>query len=145
VAQAQAHVLETPERLLERHGLRPTAQRVAVVAELAKERDDVTAQRLHARMRADGARIGLATVYRTLALLHEKGVVDTIPHHPGELCYRVCGEDHHHHLVCSGCHRVVELAGCELDAWLARAAEEHGFVTTSHHLEATGLCAGCRS
>jgi len=145
MASRQPRAREAPERLLERHGLRPTAQRVAVVAELARERDDVTAQRLHARMRSDGARIGLATVYRTLALLHERGVVDTIPHHPGELCYRVCGEDHHHHLVCSSCHRVVELAGCELDAWLTQSAQQHGFVATGHHLEVTGLCSTCQA
>jgi Fur family ferric uptake transcriptional regulator len=135
---------ETPERLLERRGLRPTPQRVGVLAELMHERDDVTAQELHKRMGAHGARIGLATVYRTLALLRERGVVDALAHHPGELCYRVCGADHHHHLVCSSCHRVVELADCSLDSWLDDAAARHGFVPTGHRLEVTGLCPTCR-
>jgi Fur family ferric uptake transcriptional regulator len=135
---------ESPERLLERRGLRPTPQRVGVLHELASERDDVTAQELHRRMRERGSGIGLATVYRTLSLLREKGVVDALTHRPGELCYRVCGAEHHHHLVCSSCHRVVELGGCELDAWLADAAGKHGFVATGHHLEVTGVCESCR-
>ena len=48
-------------------------------------------------------------------------------HHRGEACYRLCGEGHHHHLVCSGCHRVVELGDCELDPWLTDLTAEHGF------------------
>ena len=58
-------------------------------------------KRLLERLREQGARIGLATVYRTLALLAERGVIDTLAHHTGELCYRLCGDTHHHHLMCS--------------------------------------------
>jgi Fur family ferric uptake transcriptional regulator len=126
-------------------GLRPTAQRVGVLAELMREQDDVTAQELHERLRARGERLGLATVYRTLNALAEEGVVDALAHHPGELCYRWCGDEHHHHLVCSSCHRVVELAECELDPWLDRIAAQHGFVATDHRLEVAGVCAGCRA
>jgi Fur family ferric uptake transcriptional regulator len=135
----------SPEQLLARRGLRQTPQRVGVVAELLRERDDVTAQELHQRLRAEGTRIGLATVYRTLAVLRDHSVVDTLSHHPGELCYRICVDDeHHHHLVCSSCHRVVELGECALDEWLAEAAATHGFISTGHRLEVTGLCAACR-
>ncbi len=127
-----------------RAGVRPTPQRVAVAEELIAESDDVTAQELHARLRARGRRLGLATVYRTLALLTEAGAVDTLAHHPGELCYRWCGSGHHHHLTCSRCHRVVELGECELDPWLERLSAAHGFVPTGHRLEVAGLCASCR-
>ncbi len=125
-------------------GVRPTGQRVRVLAELMRERDDVTAQALHDRFRRRGERIGLATVYRTLTLLAGGGAVDALSHHRGELCYRWCGDEHHHHLVCSSCHRVVEVGDCELDAWLDQVAANHGFVATGHRLEVTGLCADCR-
>ncbi|MGH3040358.1 MAG: Fur family transcriptional regulator [Gaiellaceae bacterium] len=130
--------------LLEGAGVRPTRQRITVVAELMGERDDVTAQELHERLRGRGERLGLATVYRTLGLLSEEGVIDALSHRPGELCYRWCGDGHHHHLVCSSCHRVVELAECELEPWLDRISEAHGFVTTGHRLEVSGLCEECR-
>lgn len=136
---------EVPERLLERRGLRPTPQRVSVLAELIKERDDVTAQGLHQRLRAEGARVGLATVYRTLAALREKGIVDTLSHHPGELCYRLCADEHHHHLVCTSCHRVIELGDCDLEPRLQQLAAAHGFVATGHRLDVAGLCATCRA
>jgi Fur family ferric uptake transcriptional regulator len=125
-------------------GVRPTRQRVRVLAELMGEQDDVTAQELHDRLRSGGEKLGLATVYRTLGLLAEAGVVDALSHRPGELCYRRCGQEHHHHLVCSSCHRVVELANCELDPWLERTSKAHGFVTTGHRLEVSGLCGACR-
>ena len=125
-------------------GVRPTRQRLTVAAELMRERDDVTAQELHSRLRGRGERLGLATVYRTLSLLADAGAVDTLAHHPGELCYRWCGDEHHHHLVCSRCHRVVELGDCGLDTWLERQSARHGFVPTGHRLEVAGLCASCR-
>ncbi len=125
-------------------GVRPTRQRERVLAELMGERDDVTAQELYERLRSGGEKLGLATVYRTLGLLAEAGVIDVLSHRPGELCYRWCGEGHHHHLVCSSCHRVVELADCELDPWLERISQAHGFVTTGHRLEVSGLCSVCR-
>jgi Fur family transcriptional regulator, ferric uptake regulator len=134
-------------RLLERlsdTGLRVTRQRLRVLEELAREPHDVTAQELHRRLREQGERIGLATVYRTLGALAEHGIVDTLAHNPLEACYRLCGEGHHHHLVCSECHRVVELAECSLDEWLATAAAREDFVATAHHVEIVGVCGSCR-
>ena len=131
------------ERLVER-GVRPTQQRLRVLAELMDERNDATAQELHARLRARGERIGLATVYRTLSVLVDEGIVDALSHHDGERCYRLCGAEHHHHLVCTRCHRVVELTDCGIGDWLERAAHEQGFLATEHSLEVSGLCAACR-
>jgi Fur family ferric uptake transcriptional regulator len=139
-----AERISRAEGLLADSGLRSTRQRATVLAELLGEPDDVTAQELHERLRRRGERLGLATVYRTLGLLADEGVVDVLSHRPGELCYRRCAEGHHHHLVCSECHRVVELGECELGPWLQRVSGEHGFVATGHRLEVAGLCAACR-
>lgn len=132
------------ERLLAGHGVRATARRVQVLAELVAEPNDATAQALHDRLRRRGEPVGLATVYRTLGVLVDAGIVDSLSHGPGELCYRLCGEGHHHHLVCTGCHRVVEL-GCELDEWLESTVAVHGFRPTGHRLEVQGVCASCRA
>ncbi len=130
--------------LLDRHGVRATPRRLEVLEELAGERDDVTAQALWSRLRERDSRTGLATVYRTLALLEAAGVVDVLSHHSGEQCFRLCSEAHHHHLVCERCHRVVEIENCDLDGWVNRAAKRHGFVATAHRVEISGLCADCR-
>lgn len=129
--------------LLAGRGLRPTAQRLLVLDALAEVTDDATAQEIHERLRARSARIGLATVYRSLRLLAEHGVVDVLSHRPGEACYRLCGDGHHHHLVCTSCHRVIELRDCSLDAWLSDVAAAHGFALTGHEVEVSGLCGDC--
>lgn len=133
------------EELLRRKGVRPTPRRVAVLDELAAERDDATAQTLWHRLRERGEEtIGLATVYRTLSLLHERGVVDALSHHEGERCYRLCADGHHHHLLCERCHRVVEIDDCDLGGWVDDVAARHGFVASEHHIEISGVCSSCR-
>jgi Fur family ferric uptake transcriptional regulator len=113
--------------------------------ELSREPDDLTAQAIHRRLVARRKPVGLATVYRALHDLSAAGVVDALPHGGAETCYRLCGPGHHHHLVCSKCHRVVELTGCQLGDWLGRAGADEGFVVTDHTLEAVGLCGTCRT
>src|SRR4051795_4092262 len=137
---AQADLSE----LLAGKGVRVTPRRLEVLAELARERDDVTAQQLWHRLRERDSQTGLATVYRTLALFADTGVVDTMSHHGTELCYRLCTDSHHHHLVCSSCHRVVEVEQCGLGTWLDAVTKQHGFVATDHRVEITGLCRACR-
>jgi Fur family ferric uptake transcriptional regulator len=133
------------EQLLRQKGVRPTRQRLAVLEELAGERNDATAQSLWQRMRERGDQtIGLATVYRTLALLHERGVIDALSHHDGERCYRLCSDAHHHHLLCERCHRVVEVDDCDLGRWVDDVARRHGFVASEHRVEISGVCASCR-
>jgi Fur family ferric uptake transcriptional regulator len=139
--------VSTPEleRLLRAKDIRPTQQRLAVLAELSDEPNDATAQTLWQRLRDQGNRaIGLATVSRTLALLSDRGVIDSLSHHAKERCYRLCSDRHHHHLVCEGCHRVVELERCDLGDWARRTARKHGFVARGHQLELRGLCPACR-
>ena len=124
-------------------GVRPTRQRLLVLETLAAEPHDATAQEIHARLGEQGERVGLATVYRALAILREKDIVDELVHTAGETCYRLCSPGHHHHLVCSSCHRVEELEGCEIDSWVARTSKSHGFKASSHTVEVVGLCADC--
>src|SRR3981081_3125034 len=130
--------------LLARQGVRVTRQRLEVLVELSRERDDITAQELWRRLRERDSQTGLATVYRTLALLADKGVVDTLSHHGTELCYRLCTESHHHHLAGSGWPRVVTVEQCGLGTWLETVTAQHGFVATDHRVEITGLCRACR-
>ena len=133
-----------PGGLLAAKGVRATRQRLEVLAELARERDDVTAQSLWRRLREHGSTTGLATVYRTLALLHERGVIDSLSHHGTEQCYRLCTDAHHHHLLCTQCHRVVEIEQCGIDTWVDEVSKRHGFVATEHRVDIAGVCAACR-
>jgi Fur family ferric uptake transcriptional regulator len=122
---------------------RATRQRQAV-ADLLRERSDFrSAQQLHAELRERGSSVGLATVYRNLALLAQAGDLDTLQREDGELLYRQCSSRHHHHLVCRRCGRTVEVAGPAVEQWADRVAAEHGFSEVSHTLELFGTCAEC--
>jgi Fur family ferric uptake transcriptional regulator len=123
-------------------GIRPTAARVRVLEELAREPRDASAQAIHARLRGRRRTVGIATVYRALNELAEADLIDALAH-GGEMHYRLCGGAHHHHLVCSRCHRVIELTDCDLDGWLDRVGAQTGFTVTDHTLEVVGVCSDC--
>jgi len=122
---------------------RTTRQRVAVAGLLADSGEFRSAQDLHAALRASGASVGLATVYRNLGLMAELGEVDTLVREDGETLYRRCSDMHHHHLVCRQCGRTVEIAGPAVERWANAMAAEHGFSEVSHQLELFGLCGVC--
>jgi Fur family transcriptional regulator, ferric uptake regulator len=123
---------------------RNTRQRAEVLALLAGTEGFRSAQQLHADLRAQGAKVGLTTVYRTLQLLAEAGEVDQMRMPAGEQLYRRCGRGrHHHHLVCRSCGRTVELEGPDVERWADQQATEHGFTDVNHTFEIFGTCANC--
>jgi len=124
--------------------LRPTRQRRAVSAALDSVDDFRSAQDIHTLLKQQGANVGLTTVYRTLQALAESGEVDVLRTGEGEALYRRCSDGHHHHLVCRGCGRTVEVAGPTVERWADRVAAEHGFSDISHTLEIFGTCDLCR-
>ncbi|WP_101524839.1 Fur family transcriptional regulator [Nocardioides houyundeii] len=126
-------------------GLRPTRQRTAVTEALASYRDFRSAQEIHDLLAVKGERVGLATVYRTLAALAEAGVVDILRNEDGEAIYRRCSTTHHHHLVCRSCGATVEVEGPAVERWTQSIAAAHGYADISHDLEIFGTCPGCRT
>ena len=123
--------------------LRPTRQRTAVMEAMASIADFRSAQEIHALLESREAHVGLATVYRTLQLLSDVGVVDSLRAEDGELTYRRCSSHHHHHLVCRSCGAAVEVEGPAVEQWADSVSQEHGFVDVSHTLEIFGTCASC--
>ncbi len=124
---------------------RTTRQRVAVAELLADAGEFRSAQEIHAALRAKGASVGLATVYRNLGHMAELGELDTLVRDDGETLYRRCSDVHHHHLVCRECGHTVEIVGPDVERWAGAVAAEHGFSAVSHQLELFGLCARCRA
>ena len=123
---------------------RATRQRAAVAEALARAERFRSAQQLHDDLRQGGTSVGLTTVYRHLQALAEAGAVDVLRSDDGEARYRACGtEEHHHHLVCRGCGRSVEVAGPAVERWATSVAAEHGFSDVTHTLEVFGLCGSC--
>jgi len=122
---------------------RPTRQRRAVSAAVSASEDFRSAQDIHALLRRDGEKVGLATVYRILQSLAETGDVDVVKTDSGEAVYRQCSASHHHHLVCRSCGRTVEIKGPAVERWANAMAAEHGYTDVSHTIELFGTCPAC--
>jgi Fur family ferric uptake transcriptional regulator len=121
-----------------------TRQQAAVLTALERAGGFASAQDLHGALRASGDRVGLTTVYRTLQSLADDGEVDVLRSDAGEMVYRRCSSAaHHHHLVCRGCGRTVEVEGPEVETWAEQVARRHGFRDVTHTVEVFGVCRTC--
>ncbi len=122
---------------------RNTWQKDAVKHALGEATGFVSAQELHLVLRNHGSTIGLATVYRALADLAGTGEADSLQSQEGELLYRACTTEHHHHLICKNCGKTVEIEAHEVEKWAEKVAKQHGFREPSHTVEIFGLCGDC--
>ena len=123
---------------------RMTKQRQAVLDELTRVTDFRSAQQIFENLHSQGHRVGLATVYRSLQGLAEDGRVDTLRSSDGESLYRSCTSNHHHHhLVCRECGFTEEIEQSQIESWVTRVAQAHGFTGVEHSLELFGTCSTC--
>ena len=115
----------------------------AVITTLERAGGFASAQEVFQLMRKQGKSTGLATVYRALQKAATENSVDVIRKDDGEALYRLCATGHHHHLVCTGCGKTVEVEGSAVEKWANTVAKNNGFRKVSHVVELFGLCAKC--
>jgi Fur family ferric uptake transcriptional regulator len=137
--------LDDVKTYLRSRGLRNTEARRTILACVFGGSGHFTAEDLLDRLRASGARVSRASVYRTLGLLVEGGFVETREFRRGQMMYEaMLGQHHHDHLICSKCAKIVEFENPEIEALQERVARAHGFVLESHSLRLYGRCSSCR-
>jgi Fur family ferric uptake transcriptional regulator len=116
---------------------------VKVIGILERVGGFASAQELYQLLQRNGESIGLTTVYRALQSLVSDKIVDQLRRDDGEAIYRLCGDTHHHHLVCKQCGSTVEIEGTAIERWTKVIAEEHGFREVGHTAEIFGICPSC--
>ncbi|MCP1169624.1 MULTISPECIES: Fur family transcriptional regulator [Limimaricola] len=123
----------------EQNGLRLTEQRrvIAQVLEAADDHPDV--EELHARAAAEDARISLATVYRTVKLFEEAGILEKHEFGDGRARYETTDREHHDHLIDMHSGQVIEFVDEEIEALQERIAERLGYRLIGHRLELYGV------
>jgi Fur family ferric uptake transcriptional regulator len=130
------------ERTLSRSGYRLTSPRRAVLDTMRGLGNHFTAD----DVQAASPEVGRATVFRTMKLMRELGVICQVVLDDGTAVYQLADEDrtdHHHHVICTECGRVVEFASDGLEGQLDRVASDTGFDIDTHRLELYGRCADC--
>lgn len=129
---------------LRRHGYKLTPQRRAVIDTIVTSPDLLTPTRIFEKVNHNHPYIGLVTVYRTLELLSRLHLICEL--HTGSSCptYTISNAEHHHHLICSSCGKVVDFTGHNLAPLENRLTRESGFKIQDHVLEFIGVCAACQ-
>lgn len=123
----------------EAKGLRMTEQRrtIATVLEDADDHPDV--EELYARASSVDPRISLATVYRTVKLFEEAGILEKLEFRDGRARYEDADRDHHDHLIDLNSGEVIEFVDAEIEALQEKIAEKLGYDLKGHRLELYGV------
>ena len=132
-------------KYLERRGLKLTAERQAVFDQLFARHEHVEADEILVRLRARGKKISRATIYRTLELLVDSGIVGRV--RIGEIGYRyerLRAGEHHDHLICNECGRVIEFFEPRIESLQDEVCDRYGFLSISHSHQMRGICRQCR-
>ncbi|HEY8943019.1 MAG TPA: Fur family transcriptional regulator [Polyangiaceae bacterium] len=128
-----------------KRGLRSTEQRRLIIDTLFDAGEHVTIDGLLRQVRAVDGRVGYATVYRTMKLLSESGIVQEHKFGDGFTRYELSDDDaHHDHLICLECGKITEFEEPSIETLQDRVAHRYGFLVKSHKHELYGVCSECQ-
>lgn len=126
--------------------LKMTPQRRMILDTLLKQNDHLSSEDLYFYVRKRDKSIGQATVYRTLKLLTDSGLIESLDFADGVTRYEMTyGADHHDHLICEQCGKNIEILDPIIEDRQEALAKEHGFILLRHKMYLYGLCETCRN
>jgi Fur family ferric uptake transcriptional regulator len=127
-------------------GYRRGPARAAVIEFLDEQACCLGAQQIHDELRALGSPVGLASVYRVLDTLAQRGLLQRLDVGDGVTRYEPVRDDHdhHHHLVCDDCGKVESFADERLETVIRELEERSGYAVAAHEVVLRGACATCR-
>ncbi len=120
-------------------GLRMTEQRKVIAKVLEQAEDHPDVEDLYNRASKIDERISIATVYRTVKLLEETGIIDRHEFGDGRSRYELAPEDHHDHLIDLKSGDVIEFTSDEIEHLQEKIARDHGYRLVGHRLELYGV------
>ncbi len=125
-------------------GLRFTPEREIIVREIFEIHDHFDVDELYLRLRNKGKKLSKASIYRTIPLLIDCGLIQEVYHEDGHMHYEhIYGHEPHAHLRCLGCRRVDEFVDQRLKEIENEASERYGYRFTSFRFELIGYCPEC--
>ncbi len=127
------------EQLCAERGLRITEQRRVIAQVLSDSEDHPDVELLHSRASAIDPKISIATVYRTVRLFEEAGILDRHDFGDGRARYEAAPEAHHDHLIDVESGKVIEFVDPELESLQKQIAEKLGYRLVDHRMELYGV------
>jgi Fur family ferric uptake transcriptional regulator len=137
-----ADITHTLEELCAERGLRMTDQRRVIARILQHSTDHPDVEELHRRSAAVDSKISIATVYRTVKLFEDAGIIERHDFREGRARYETVPDEHHDHLIDLKTGTVIEFHSAEIEALQEKIAREHGFRLVDHRLELYGVPLG---
>jgi Fur family transcriptional regulator, ferric uptake regulator len=135
----EAYMLSRLEQLCLDRGLKMTDQRRVISRVLSAATDHPDVEQVYRRAADIDSKISIATVYRTVRLLEDVGVIERLDFGDGRARFEETREEHHHHLINVQTGEVIEFNSDELEAVKQRIARELGFELLGHRLELYGV------
>lgn len=130
---------------LRHHGLKYTPERHTLLQEVLGNPEHFEAEQLLISLRQAGKRVAKATIYRTLPLLVECGIINQVQFGDSMARYEhTFGQDPHDHMVCRRCRRIIEFDSSEVLRLRDELCRHFRFEPLSHRFQIAGLCAQCR-
>ena len=129
---------------LTEHEYRLTPQRVMIVSAIENSDGHISAEEIYAQVAAKYPQVNVSTVYRTLELLKQLGLVTETDFGEGRVRYHPAGKGHHHHLVCQDCGAIIDLDESILSDLKSALLREYQFSADLRHLAIFGRCVKCR-
>jgi Fur family transcriptional regulator, ferric uptake regulator len=127
-------------------GLRRTEQRDQILNTFLSTEEHLTSEDLYRLVHLQDPTVGLTTVYRTLKLLTEAGLAREVRFGDNKTYYEHhYNHEHHDHMICTDCGRVIEFFSPEIEALQDEMAGNFGFRPTHHSLRLWGLCSDCQT
>lgn len=130
---------------IQKAGLRRTAQRDLILEIFLQTEEHLTSEDLYWLVQKQDPSVGHTTVYRTLKLLTEAGLAREVRFGDNKTYYEHhYNHEHHDHLICTECGKVVEFFSPEIEALQDATAIKFGFLPTNHSLRLWGICEQCQ-
>lgn len=139
--------LEVLQQQIDRRGLKLTRQRRTIAEVFFESGGHLATDELWERVRAIDPHVSLATVYRAMKLFSDCGLAAAHRFDGTSTRYEPAddGADHHDHLICVTCGKIVEFVDQTIEVAQDKAAELHGFQVTHHRMELYGHCGECQN
>jgi len=140
------NIINELKTIIKKKGMKYTEQRAIILQILVNLDDHLNAEEIHSIIQKEypTQNIGIATIYRTLNFLEEVNLISSISFGSDGKKYEGNQKEHHDHLICTSCGKIVEFLDDDIEKKQENIATKNGFTITDHSMQIYGLCKDCQ-